>query len=206
MRTRARRVVVLTFDEVELLDVAAPIEVLSAAGRGWNFRPFRIEVAAAVPGRVQTRNQIALDASVALAAIDGVDVLWVPGGYGARKRFEDTTLGAELARLGERAEIVAGVGWGVALLARAGLVGALPIAATSDVAQAIRGVLPNARVESHSAVYATERVKTARASGAALELALALVTSTLGPKVTAMIVDELELPPVFAPSRIELKY
>jgi transcriptional regulator GlxA family with amidase domain len=206
MRTRARRVVVLTFDEVELLDVTAPLVVLTAAGRGWNFRPFRIEVAAAVPGKIQTRNQVALDAPLALGSIDSADILWIPGGYGARRLFEDSALGAELARLGERAEIIAGVGWGVALLARAGLVGAVPFAATSDVAQAILGVLPNARVESHSAVHAAERVKTARASGAAIELALALVTSTLGPKVTAMIINELELPPAFAPTRIELKY
>jgi cyclohexyl-isocyanide hydratase len=147
-----------------------------------------------------------LDAPLALAQIESADVLWIPGGYGARKLLDRAELLTELARLGESAELLAGVGWGVALLAHAGLVGAAPIAAVGDVANAIRSALPGAQLESHSALSASGRVKTARASGAAIELALALVTSTLGPKVTAMIVNELELPPAFAPSRIELKY
>ena len=46
MRTKARRVIVVVFDEVELLDVAAPLEVLSTAGRRWNFRPYKVEVVA----------------------------------------------------------------------------------------------------------------------------------------------------------------
>ena len=35
MQTRSRIVALLLFDEVELLDVAAPLSVLSQAGRHW---------------------------------------------------------------------------------------------------------------------------------------------------------------------------
>ena len=38
MRTRPYRLAVVAFDEMDLLDVAGPLEVLSTAGRKWNWR------------------------------------------------------------------------------------------------------------------------------------------------------------------------
>ena len=42
MRTSARTVAVVLFDEVELLDVAGPLQVLTLAGRHWTFRTFSV--------------------------------------------------------------------------------------------------------------------------------------------------------------------
>jgi transcriptional regulator GlxA family with amidase domain len=89
MRTKARRVVVVVFDEVELLDVAAPLEVLSTAGRRWNFRPYKVEVAAQQAGLVSTRNQMRIEAATRLADAAPAEIVIVPGGYGARRFAED---------------------------------------------------------------------------------------------------------------------
>ena len=43
MRTSARNVTLVLFDEVEALDFAAVLQVLTQAGRHWNWRPFKIE-------------------------------------------------------------------------------------------------------------------------------------------------------------------
>ena len=85
MRTSSRQVSVLLFDEVELLDFCAPVEVLSTAGRHYNFRPFKITTTSVAAGLIDTRNQVQVQATCALGACPPADVLLVPGGYGARK-------------------------------------------------------------------------------------------------------------------------
>lgn len=206
MQTRARRVVALAFDEVELLDLAAPLEVLTVAGRRWNFRPFKIELAAPVPGLVQTRNQVRLEAPASLATTSAAEILLVPGGYGARRLLTDAAIVAELAHVGANAEIVAGVGWGVALLARAGLLGSATVAATGDVAAQLLADAPQLSVDRTRPVVATPRAVTARSTGGALDLALAIVEGTLGAKLVAMVRDDLGLAALAGPTHIEVKY
>ena len=63
MRTSSRSLAVILFDEVALLDISAPLEVLTTAGRNWNFRPFKIFTVAAAAGRIKTPCQIELTAN-----------------------------------------------------------------------------------------------------------------------------------------------
>ena len=117
MRTRARRVACVVFDEVELFDLATVIAVLTSTGRRWNFRPFKMDLCSPTPGLVGTRNQLRFEAPSALATAPPADVLFLPSGYGARAALREPELLAAIHRLGATAEIVAAIGWGVPLLA-----------------------------------------------------------------------------------------
>ncbi|MBM4362300.1 MAG: DJ-1/PfpI family protein, partial [Deltaproteobacteria bacterium] len=123
MRTRSRSVALLLFDEVDLLDAVAVVSVLSEAGRRWNFRPFAITPLSARPGRVGSRAQLTLDVPVPLEALEAPELVIVPGGYGARRAADDPRVVAWLERAGAGAETLVGVGAGILLLARAGLLG-----------------------------------------------------------------------------------
>lgn len=183
--------VLVAFDEVELLDLASPLQVLTLAGRRWNFRPFKVRVCAPTAGLVQTRNQLRIEAPVHLAEAPEAEILFIPGGYGARKLLQNAEAIAEIARIGRNATFLAAVGWGVAVLARAGLLGEAKIAASADVAELIRESVPNAHVDTRSVLVEESRWLTAAASGAAQDLALALVARTMGPKLLAMVHSEL---------------
>jgi transcriptional regulator GlxA family with amidase domain len=202
MQTRARTVVLFAFDEVELLDVAAPLQVLTLAGRRWNFRPFKVHVCAPAAGLVETRNQIRLAASVALADAPPAEVLFVAGGYGARRLLADTGVAKELARIGRGAEVVSAVGWGVALLARAGLLASERVAVAPEVIESVREHAPEAVLEATLPVVADGRVFSARASGASLDLGLAIVGRVLGPKLVTLVRSELGL----SSDRIDVSY
>ena len=67
MRTKPYATAIALFDEVELLDVAGPVSVLSGAGRQWNFQPFRIDLVANGVGPVTTRSELSLHATHATA-------------------------------------------------------------------------------------------------------------------------------------------
>jgi transcriptional regulator GlxA family with amidase domain len=206
MRTKARRVVVVVFDEVELLDVAAPLEVLSTAGRRWNFRPYKVEVAAQQAGLVSTRNQMRIEAATRLADAAPAEIVIVPGGYGARRFAEDASCIAELTRLASGAELIAGVGAGVLVLARAGLVADAKLATTPELAGALDGLVPSEQLDLVAPCMTSGRVISARASGAALQLGLTLIERTMGPKLLAMVASDLgvELEP--EKPRLEVRY
>ena len=206
MRTKARRVVVIVFDEVELLDVAAPLEVLSTAGRSWNFRPYKVEVVAKAPGLIATRNQLRIEASVRLADAAPAEIVIVPGGYGARRFAEDAACVAELSRLATGAELVAGIGSGVLALVRAGLVGSAKIAASPELASALEGHVAPEQLDAVAQIVDSGQVLSARASGSALQLGLALVQRTMGPKLVAMVTADLGLELEPEKPRLEVRY
>jgi transcriptional regulator GlxA family with amidase domain len=206
MRTKARRVVVVVFDEVELLDVAAPLEVLSTAGRRWNFRPYKVELAAPQPGLIATRNQVKLEATHALGAVAPAEIVLVPGGYGARRFADDPGLVSELARVAAGAEIIAGIAGGVVALARAGLLGDARVAASRELATTLEADLPAAQLELATPLLDSGRIVTAASSGAALRLGLTLVERTMGPKLVAMVSADLGLEADLDKPRLEVRY
>jgi putative intracellular protease/amidase len=133
MRTKPYRTAIAVFDEVELLDVTGPVSVLSAAGRQWNFQPFKIDLVANGVGPVTTRSALTLHATHEFAHHAGTECLIIPGGYGARRAAEDEALLAWLRRSAAEAEFVAAIGNGVLLLAKAGLLDRVQVAAGADL-------------------------------------------------------------------------
>lgn len=204
MKTRSRSVLVLLFDEVEALDVVGPVQALSVAGRRYNFRPFAVTLAGPRVGPIDTRNQLRLEATVDFASAEPPEILLVPGGYGARRALDDPATVAAVARLGEDAEVLLAVGWGVALLGRAGLLGNAEVAASGEIAESLKQHAPEARAVSEPDVVAGERVVTVKGSADALALGLFLVERLLGKKFLGMTRRELGVEPGTAGERIEI--
>jgi transcriptional regulator GlxA family with amidase domain len=111
-----RTVGVLLFDQFELLDVFGPLEMLGMHNDDFTIR-LVAEQAATVSSTQGQRSVI--DDHFA----DGraYDLLLVPGGEGTRREVGNKRLLDWLAGAAERAEIVASVCTGSALLAKAGL-------------------------------------------------------------------------------------
>lgn len=183
MRTSSRKVALLTFDEVDLLDVAAVVETLARSGRHWNFRPFNVELVGLARGRVKSRSGPRLEVERALSECADPELVIVPGGYGARRLLDDERVLVWLADTGGKAACVAAIGSGVLLLGRAGLLSGVNVAAQPETAALLEPMAPDARVDLERAVVEHECVLTARASADAIDLALAIVQRTLGAKL-----------------------
>jgi transcriptional regulator GlxA family with amidase domain len=206
MLTRARRVAVLLFDEVDLLDVAGPLEVFSRAGRRWNFRPFKVELVAEHIGSISTRGQLRVEATCELARADPAEIVLVPGGYGARRFAEDAENVRALRRLANGAEIVAGIGAGLFPLARAGFLSGARVAIERDASAALLEIEPNVSTDMDARSLESERIFSARSSGAAIELALGIVRATLGAKLFGMVAAELGIETPQTGERVEIRY
>jgi transcriptional regulator GlxA family with amidase domain len=185
MRTSSRRVVVVLFDEVELLDVAAVVSVLSSAGRQWNFRPFKIVTAATKTGLVPTRSQVKLEAAEALEGAAASELVVIPGGYGARKAADDGALVARVAAMAP-AEFLA-IGNGALVLAKAGLLADRDVAARGDTARLVAELEPTARVDETTPFCDSRGTVTAATSLAAVDAALLFVERALGKKQASQL-------------------
>lgn len=181
MRTSSRSVAVLLFDEIELLDVAAMLAVLSSAGRKWNWRPFKVTTVAAAAGRVTTRSQIAIEAEQPLAACTDPELLILPGGYGARRALADESIVDWVRTAGSGAELTLAVGHGALLAAKAGLADGRELAIPLDSRELLDEVAPQARPAVDApGVVGSEKLLSAAFSALALDLALTAVARVLG--------------------------
>jgi transcriptional regulator GlxA family with amidase domain len=199
MQTRSRNVALLLFDEVELLDVAAPLSVLSQAGRHWNWRPFKVYTVAERPGPISTRSQLSVVAEHDLSACPTPEIIIIPGGYGARKTLEsDETLGF-LRAAQHSASTIAALGNGLLLLAKAGLLAAARVPARDDLGAELCELEPSLTLEvvgpsSADSLLESGKIIAGSGSGASLELALRIVARTLGPKLANGTARSLGIP------------
>jgi transcriptional regulator GlxA family with amidase domain len=204
VRTSSRDFVIVLFDEVELLDVAGVMQVASSAGRHWNWRPFRLLPAALRSGPIETRSQLRLEASTTLAEHPEPELLFVPGGYGARRAASDPGLVAWVTRAAARAELVCAVGAGAALLGAAGLLAEQRVAATPEVAAWLGPELPSATLDTEQRIVQSGKLLTAASSGDSTELGLLLIERVLGNSPTRAVRNSLGCP---SPAqRIELAH
>ena len=185
MRTKPYATAIALFDEVELLDVTGPVSVLSSAGRQWNFQPFKIDLVASGVGPVTTRSALTLHATHSWASHSGAECLLVPGGYGALRAAENEELLAWLRRTAAEAELIGAIGNGVWLLAKAGLLDQVQVAARVDLASEIAALCPSAKPNSQDPLCISGKVLSARASALSLDLSCEIVARCFGKKLAS---------------------
>lgn len=189
VRTSSRNFAVLLFDEVELLDVASVMQVASLAGRHYNWRPFRLLPVAATAGLVETRSQLRLEAKYSFADCPSPELLFVPGGYGARRAAGDAATLAWCQQAWASATLTLAIGTGAALLGAAGLLEGASVATSADVRAWLASSLPHTRLDEPGPVVSTldGKLLTAASSGQGVELALSMVEHQLGRKLAGAV-------------------
>ena len=187
MRTKPYATSIVLFDEVELLDVTGPLSVLSAAGRQWNFQPFKIDLVAPALGAVATRSGLSLDATRTLASSGDVECLIIPGGYGARTAARNPALVDWVRRAAASAEIVACVGNGALILGQAGLLSEIEVATTLELSSELSQICPAARANPRATVCVSGKISSARASALSLDLACEIVARCFGKKLASSL-------------------
>lgn len=124
-----RRVLLLMFDDMELLDFAGPFEVFTTAvrvaGKHGQPMPWTVSTASPTGAPVRARAGLTLHAEHALAEAPATDVFLVPGGV-VDGVLADAALLAQIGRCARQASLVASVCTGAFILADAGLLHAAP--------------------------------------------------------------------------------
>jgi transcriptional regulator GlxA family with amidase domain len=191
MRTRPYRLAVVAFDEMDLLDVAGPLEVFSSAGRKWNWRAIKAELVSSAAACHATRAQLQVGPAAALSSCPDPELVLIPGGYGARLALEDQALLQYLRAVAPGVTLTLAIGLGTLVAARAGLLQGAEVATTPALKEELTALDGSITPRLEARAIASPRAITAAQNGAAIELGLEVVARLLGKKQASGTAQEL---------------
>lgn len=176
----ARRVAVVLFDEVEVLDFAGPFEVFSVTGRRQKLDPFHVYTVAERPGPVNARNGLSINPTHTFGTAPAPDILVVPGGFGTRREMKNPVMLEWVADINRRAEFVLSVCTGALVLGAAGLLDGLAATTHFMALGELRSVAPGCEVREGARIVDNGRVILSAGVSAGIDMALHVVARLLG--------------------------
>ena len=193
--SQPRRIEILAFDAVQLLDVAGPLQVFATANDLARRRrlpaPYKLEVVARQTPSVESSAGLGLLVGPLPRAPSPVDTLIVAGGFGVNAASADPSLLAWLRRRALRARRLASVCSGAFLLAAAGLLKGRRVATHWTRCAELAQAYPDVIVEQDPIFIRDGDVWTSAGITAGIDLALALVEDDLGRDAALAIARQL---------------
>ena len=179
-----RLVVVVAFDDFQLLDLSGPVEVLRTASLLGADPPYRTLVATPKGRGARSESGVAVSADVSLAELARsrrrIDTLVVVGGVGTRRTTRDEVFLLDLAAVARRARRTTSVCTGAWLLATAGLLDGYEATTHWAACTALAERHPQVRVRADR-IYVRDRNRwTSAGVTAGIDLFLALVEADHG--------------------------
>jgi transcriptional regulator GlxA family with amidase domain len=194
-----RRVGILIFPEVEVLDFCGPFEVFSATRLDEGRRreepsPYDVMLVAEQPGVVMATGGLKVVADDTTEGCPDLDVLVIPGGWGTRKEMNNDRLLAWIAGRSRRVGTLASVCTGALLLARAGLLDGRQATTHWRALDLLRASAPAAAVVEDRHVVEDGDVLTSAGISAGIDLALRIVARQHGEAVARATARHMEYP------------
>ncbi len=189
-----RRIEVLAYPDIQLLDVSGPLQVFASANdfkrQAGEPAPYEVMVVAASP-RIRTSAGLVLEAAALPTHGGKIDTLVVPGGWGVNAACEDSELVAWIASRSRNATRTASVCSGAMLLATAGLLdGRRAVTHWGRCAEFARR-FPAVHLEPDPIFIRDGNVWTSAGVTAGIDLALSLVEADLGRHTALSVAREL---------------
>jgi transcriptional regulator GlxA family with amidase domain len=189
-----RRIEIVAFEQVQLLDVAGPLQVFASANDHALERgapaPYRV-VLLSTDSQVQTSSGVVLLAAPLPRRGPPADTLLVAGGQGVTQAVRDTALLRWLAARAARVRRVGSVCTGAFVLGAAGLLDGRRAVTHWQACDRLQRHFPRARVE-HDPIFVRDGpVWTSAGVTAGIDLALAMVQDDLGHAAAMAVARDL---------------
>ncbi|WP_296038371.1 GlxA family transcriptional regulator [uncultured Agrobacterium sp.] len=189
-----RRIEILAFPDVQLLDVAGPLQVFAStndllvnAGKPAHYQP--VAVGAQTP--IVTSSALTIGTSALSGASEALDTLIVPGGWGVYRACEDQQLVSWIAQRSKTARRTASVCSGAFLLASTGLLDGRRAVTHWQRCGEFRKRFPKVRLDPDPIFIQDGAIWTSAGVTAGIDLALALVENDLGREVVLAVARQL---------------
>jgi len=192
-----KRVGILVFPSVEVLDFCGPFEVFSVtrldeARRREEGSPFEVLLVAEADGVVTATGGLRVVPDHTIAACPPLDVLVVPGGWGVRKEIDNRTLVDWIGERGRHVETLTSVCTGSMLLGRAGLLDGRRATTHWRSLDWMRQSFPTVTVEDTLHVVEDGDLITSAGISAGIDMALRVVARYHGDAVARATAKNME--------------
>jgi len=189
-----KRIGILIFPDVEVLDFCGPYEVFSVTrlDAERQIAPFEVLVVAEENRPIATRGGLRVLPDVTTADCPPLDVLVVPGGWGVRAALHQQPLLDWIAARGAQAETLTSVCTGAMLLGKVGLLDGR--SATTHFASLdwMTDSYPAVSVIRDQHVVEDGRLVTSAGISAGIDMALRVVARTFGEEVARATARHME--------------
>jgi transcriptional regulator GlxA family with amidase domain len=192
-----KRVGIVIFPEVEVLDFCGPYEVFSATRLNEERRreepsPFEVLLVAERPEPVVATGGMRVLPDCTLAACPPLDILVVPGGLGTRREIHNAHLVGWIGERGRQVELLTSVCTGSMLLGSAGLLDGRRATTHWRSLDWMRASLPGVRVEERLHVVEDGHLLTSAGISAGIDMALRVVARTFSEPVARATARQME--------------
>lgn len=194
-----KRIGILIFPAVEVLDFCGPYEVFSVTRLDKESRlkersPFKVLLVAESGGPVEATGGLRVIPDHTLESCPSLDVLVVPGGWGTRAKISDRRLLDWISERGGEVETLASVCTGAMLLGQTGLLDGRRATTHWRSLDWMRESFPKVKVEDHLHVVEDGHVLTSAGISAGIDLALRVVARYHGEEVARAAARHMEYP------------
>lgn len=192
-----KRVGIVLFDDIEVLDFCGPFEVFSTTRVSEDTRreepsPFEVLLVAEHPGPVTTTGGMAVMPHCTFESCPRLDIIVSPGGWGTRKELKNPILLNWLRARASEAETVTAVCTGSMLLGFAGLLDGLHATTHWRSLNWMRDSFPSVVVEYGKHFVEDGRVFTSAGISAGIDMSLKVVARYLGEEVARATARQME--------------
>jgi transcriptional regulator GlxA family with amidase domain len=194
-----RRVGILVFADVEVLDFCGPFEVFSVTRldedrRRQDKSPYEVVLVADQPGVVTATGGLKVVPDHTLDDCPPLDVLVVPGGWGTRREMNNDRLIAWVTDRARQVTTLTSVCTGSLLLGKAGLLDGKRATTHWRVLEEMRGWFPAVKVIDDQHVVEEGNVITSAGISAGIDMALRVVARHHGDAVARATARHMEYP------------
>lgn len=177
---KERRVAILLFDDVEVLDFAGPFEVFSVANELNEPPLFKVSIVAFKDGPVRARNGLSVNADYTIANCPQPDILIVPGGLGTRPLIKEGRLIEWIGETSKRSELTLSVCTGSLLLAKAGVLEGMKATTHHLAFDMLEKLSPGTTIVSEQRYVDNGHIITAAGVSAGIDMSLYVIGKIIG--------------------------
>lgn len=194
-----KKVGILIFDDVEVLDFCGPYEVfcsvrLNEERRREEPSPFQALLVAENAGAVRATGGMRVLPDLTTAECPPLDILLVPGGWGTRREIGNERLLAWIAEKAVEVGTLSSVCTGSMLLGKAGLLAGKHATTHWKSLGWMRESFPDVTVEEHLHVVRDGNIFTSAGISAGMDLALLVAAEYFGEEIARATARHMEYP------------
>ncbi len=187
-----RNLAILIFDDVEVLDFAAPFEVFAVTSELNNYEAFNVFLVAETQQTFKAVNGLQVVPNYEISNCPNPNILVVPGGMGTRTQMNNQRLITWIQNASKQAELVMSICTGARLLAKAGLLDGLEVTTHHEVYNELRQLVPTAIINERKRYIDQDKILTTGGISAGIDGSLYVVDKLLGQEIARKTAIYLE--------------
>jgi len=191
----AASVVMLLFDDVEVLDFAGPFEVFSVTSEINDYSLYDVMTLSESGDIIRARNGLHVKPDKSIDECTSADILIIPGGFGVRALLNNEKVVSWVSHVAKHCKLVLSVCTGSFLLGKCGLLDNIGSTTHHENLKDLAEVAPATKVNSEKRFVDSGKIITSGGIAAGIDMSLYVVEKSHGKEVAERTANYMEYGP-----------